>query len=569
MLQITAYQSQTKQNEAILNKLELIITQILKHKQHCIIALSGGKSPKMLLEQMSLKAYPWDRIIITLVDDRFVNDEHEDSNAKLIKGYLLQNKASQAPFISLINNKDKIENAKAEINAQQLAIDVAILGMGEDGHTASIFPECDELEYVLNTDEQFIITTPKVASHKRLGLSLNALIKIPHLILSINTPEKLNILKRAALCATKQYPISYLLKAKPDLEVYSYLNEPLKTDEIDIEYANSYPRLISDIGGTNARFSIEISKFKYDDSLTRVYKCAEFENIVAAVSHYLDDVDLAGKIHNAAITFPAPTVDDNIYMINSPWPMFSMRETRKQLAIKNLIFLNDFHALALAIPHIPQKYLIPVGAPRIIDEERPRAIIGPGTGLGVASLIKLPLQNEYKAIPAEGGRASFSPVNQEEIELWNFVHKRFSHVSVERFISGPGLQLIYEGLCYIQGHKITQALPTPSQITDRGINSECWICKRSVDIFCRMLGTVASNLAVMENSFGGVYIGGGIIPKILDYFLKSEFRSRFEDKGRYRPFLAKMPVFVITQEFPAFLGASYALETYINKHYIP
>ncbi|HMT02730.1 MAG TPA: glucokinase, partial [Burkholderiales bacterium] len=89
------------------------------------------------------------------------------------------------------------------------------------------------------------------------------------------------------------------------------------------------------------------------------------------------------------------------------------------------------------------------------------------------------------------------------------------------------------------------------------------------DTFCRMLGTVASNLAVITNSFGGVYIGGGIIPKILNYFLKSEFRSRFEDKGRYRPFLANMPIFVIIDEFPAFLGASYALDVYLNHGYIP
>jgi glucokinase len=185
----------------------------------------------------------------------------------------------------------------------------------------------------------------------------------------------------------------------------------------------------------------------------------------------------------------------------------------------------------------------------------------------MASLIRHPL-GEYLAIASECGRSSFPPVNEEEVELWNFVRKRFSHVSAERFLSGPGLQLIYEGLCNIH-YKIITVLPTPAEITQKGVTGEDWLCKQTIDIFCRMFGTVVSNLAVMLNSFGGVYIGGGIIPKFLDYFIHSEFRSRFEDKGRYRPFLVKMPIYVITHEFPAFLGASHAMDSYLTKGYVP
>lgn len=325
-----------------------------------------------------------------------------------------------------------------------------------------------------------------------------------------------------------------------------------------------FPRLIADIGGTNARFCLEVAPFKYNK--TQTLTCSEYTSISHATLSYLKHNNI-DNVTSAAIAIPTPEVDDVVFMVNSPWQSFSMSQTREEIGFKDTIFLNDFHALALAVPFIKKKYLVQIGGLSKPDTTKPIAIIGPGTGLGMATLFKHP-NGEYFAIPAEGGRSSFPPVNQEEIELWEFVHRRFSHVSAERFISGPGLQIIYEGLCEISKIGI-KSIPSPSEITTKGISGECFTCKKSVDIFCRMLGTVASNHAVIVNSFGGVYIGGGIIPKMLDYFIKSEFRSRFEDKGRYRPFLAKMPVYIITQDFPAFLGASYALDTYLTKGYVP
>lgn len=326
-----------------------------------------------------------------------------------------------------------------------------------------------------------------------------------------------------------------------------------------------FPRLISDIGGTNARFSLEVKPYEYES--TKVFACKDFKTLSDAVNEYLQQIGMNGKVKYASLALPTPVIDDSIFMVNSPWQTVSQSQTRTETGFEKLIFLNDWHAMALAVPHIPKENLVRVGGTEKPNQSKPKLVIGPGTGLGMASLIRHPL-GEYLAIASECGRSSFPPVNEEEIELWSFVHKRFSHVSAERFISGPGLQLIYEGLCQIND-KIITTLPSPSEITERGISGKDWLCQRTVDIFCRMLGTVASNVAVALNSFGGVYIGGGIIPKILDYFMQSEFRSRFEDKGRYRPFLVKMPVYVITHEFPAFLGASHALDSFLNKGYIP
>jgi glucokinase len=328
--------------------------------------------------------------------------------------------------------------------------------------------------------------------------------------------------------------------------------------------AKLFPRLIADIGGTNARFSIEVKPYTYESTI--VMECNKYKTLASAVIEYLTSVNMIGKVHHAALALPAPEVDDTLFMVNSPWHGQSISKTKKETGLDSILFLNDFHALALAIPHIDPKNLIRIGGTDEPDPKKPKAIIGPGTGLGMATLIKHPTEG-YFSIPAEGGRSSFPPVNQEEVELWEFLHKRFNHVSVERFLSGPGLQLIYEATCEFKGIHI-KIVPQPSEITELGLKGDL-VCKRTLEIFCRILGTVASNLAVMVNAFGGVYIGGGVVPRILDFFIASDFRARFEDKGRYRQYLNKMPVFVITDQFPAFLGASYALDVYLNKGYIP
>jgi glucokinase len=327
----------------------------------------------------------------------------------------------------------------------------------------------------------------------------------------------------------------------------------------------SYPRLVADIGGTNARFAIETQMHVYKNP--KVLACKNYTSIAHAIKSYLQKTNFEDKVRYGAIAIPTPEVGDTTFMVNSPWPPFSLKQTTKDAGLDKIIYLNDFHALALSVPFVDKKDLVQLGGTDAPDMAKPMAIIGPGTGLGMATLIKHPI-GEYYTIPAEGGRSSFPPVNQEEIELWEFAHKRFSHVSAERFISGPGIQLIYEGLCSINNINIKR-LPSPAEITEYGINAKSWICQRTIDMFIGMLGTVSSNLAVITNSFGGVYIGGGIVPKMLDYFMTSNFRSRFEDKGRYRPFLAKMPVYIITNEFPAFLGASYALNVYLEKGYVP
>ena len=190
-------------------------------KERIVIAVSGGKSPILLFQQLRTQLLSWHNIDITLVDERLVEQSSEDSNGNLVRTYLLQDLAQEARFIPLVisDNMDKnLEHA----NSISHNIDIAILGMGEDGHTASIFPDCQELDMALTTQQQYIITNPQSAKFQRIGLSMHALWQIPCVILSINGKTKLDLLTEAMRGLNRNYPISYLLHSRQNINTFWY-----------------------------------------------------------------------------------------------------------------------------------------------------------------------------------------------------------------------------------------------------------------------------------------------------------------------------------------------------------
>lgn len=215
-LNIIKSTSEQEHTDTLANCLASLMCSTIEKKGVVTIALSGGKSPIPLFKRLSTLKLPWDKVTITLVDERVVDTNHIDSNENLVRTYLLKNLAKSAKFIGLINNNLTI-TPKIFHN-----IDIAVLGMGADGHTASIFPDCKELEVALdpNTQDTYIITTPISAKYQRVTLTLNSLKKIEHLILSINGTEKLKILQEAMKQENKNYPISYLIKERTDINVY-------------------------------------------------------------------------------------------------------------------------------------------------------------------------------------------------------------------------------------------------------------------------------------------------------------------------------------------------------------
>ena len=312
------------------------------------------------------------------------------------------------------------------------------------------------------------------------------------------------------------------------------------------------PRLLADIGGTNARFALETAPGAI--GLIEVLPCAAYATLAQALSAYLALPAVAAAwsspIRHAAIAIANPVVGDMVRMTNHHW-QFSISALQQTCGFATLVVVNDFSALAYALPHLGDAQKQQVGG-GVAEAGNPIGLIGAGTGLGVSGLV--PCGDSWTALRSEGGHVTFSPANATEIAILQFAWRRFEHVSAERLLSGAGLELIYAALADHLGQPDEQL--TAPVIVERALGGQCALCDQVVDVFCGMLGTVAGNLAVTLGAQGGVYIGGGIVPRLGARFAASSFRRRFEQKGRFVRYLSQVPTWVITAQYPAFIGVS-------------
>ncbi len=315
--------------------------------------------------------------------------------------------------------------------------------------------------------------------------------------------------------------------------------------------------LVADIGGTNARFAL-VAEAGSTPIEPRNLRCAEYPTLVDAVRAYLEQVAM-GEPWQAAMSIASPVTGDQLNMTNHTWS-FSVRETREALGLQYLKVLNDYTALALALPFLGEDQCIKVGAGEILAGH-PRAVLGPGTGLGVSGVV--PAGDHWIPLESEGGHTSYGPVNAREQQIIEVVREKMSHVSAESLVSGPGLSLIYEVITRLDEGEAKKI--SPGEVTELALKDNCAMATESLEIFCGILGTVAGNLALTLGARGGVYIGGGIILRILDTFTGSSFRERFEQHGRLTRYLQKIPTYVINTDYPALTGAVVALgEAYEN-----
>jgi len=316
------------------------------------------------------------------------------------------------------------------------------------------------------------------------------------------------------------------------------------------------PKLLADIGGTNARFTLETSPGV--QSAVKVLACADYPMLADAMRAYLQSNEAqaagANQVKNAGIAIANPIHGDLVQMTNHHWS-FSIEATRELFQFESLDVVNDFTALAMSLPRLKQQQLTQVGGQCVIAGSA-IGLVGAGTGLGVSGLI--PSEGGWKPLHSEGGHVSFAPVNRREMDILEFAWQEFDHVSAERLISGPGLKLIYRALAASQRQRADD-IEAP-EILQRGLDQQCGVCTEVLASFCDMLGTMAGNLAVTLGARGGIYIGGGIVPRLGDYLAQSGFRRRFEQKGRFTQYLSEIPVFVITEQYPAFIGLSVLLE---------
>jgi len=287
---------------------------------------------------------------------------------------------------------------------------------------------------------------------------------------------------------------------------------------------------------------------------SNTYACDDFATIDDAIGAYLDTRGDLPIPRVGALAIAAAITSDEIRMTNHPWS-FSVGVLRDRLCFERLVVINDFTAVAMAVPLLAETDRLPVGggAPRA---HRTIAVLGPGTGLGVSGLV--PAGSEWIALSGEGGHVTMAPVSERENAVLDLMRARFDHVSAERVISGSGLVNLYNGLCELAG-KPAAGL-TAAQISDPQTAASDACAKKATAMFCAMLGTVAGNLALTLGARGGIYIAGGIVPRLGEAFARSQFRSRFEDKGRLRAYLAAVPTFVVMRPDAALLGAATLLD---------
>ena len=301
------------------------------------------------------------------------------------------------------------------------------------------------------------------------------------------------------------------------------------------------PVLLADIGGTNARFAL-----LHDGRLTEIQTLAtaDFPNLPDAAAAYLGGLPISA----AAIAVAGPVTGARIGLTNCGWS-FTRDDLAAALGISQIDLINDFTAQALALPHYEKTDLTKIGPGKPVADA-PKAVIGPGTGLGVSGLV--PAGADWIPLATEGGHVTLAAVTREEEAVIARLRDRFGHVSAERVLSGPGLTHLLRAVTEISG--IAAAPETPDEITEAARTESDAQAVRAVSLFCDFLGTVAGNLALTLGATGGVYIGGGIVPALGERFAQSGFRARFEAKGRFQPWLHAVPTWAITAEHPAFAG---------------
>ncbi|MDO8605624.1 MAG: glucokinase [Phaeospirillum sp.] len=304
--------------------------------------------------------------------------------------------------------------------------------------------------------------------------------------------------------------------------------------------------LVADIGGTHARYAL----VEGGDVLhPTVLRCADYEGPAAAAKAFIRANCPDRKPDRGAFAVASAIIGDWVELTNSPW-RFSIEATRQSLGLDRLEVVNDFTAVALSARQLTPEHLVAIGG-GVAQPDRPIAVLGPGTGLGVSALVP-GAKGGWSALATEGGHVTMAAATDREAEIIGWLRRRFDHVSAERVLSGQGLVNLYQALSALSNRQAV--FSTPDVITQRGLDGSCAVSREAVEAFFTMMGTVAGNLALSVGARGGVFIAGGILPRMTEAFRLSGFRNRFEAHGRFQPYLAAIPTWLITHPLPAFIG---------------
>lgn len=329
--------------------------------------------------------------------------------------------------------------------------------------------------------------------------------------------------------------------------------------------------LLADIGGTNARFALadtQAASPLLDDSV-RGFAVADFPSLADAAAHYLKEIaeeDAADgsrdiDVRNGVFAVAGRVDGDEARITNHPW-VISLSRTRDALGFDGLRLVNDFAAQAMALPWLGRDDVVSIGIPEWTPEHKPQhctyAVIGPGTGLGVGGLIIR--DGQHFPLETEGGHVSFAPGTPQEIDVLKQLSAQFGRVSIERLICGPGLVNVHRALCEIAGEDPGNL--QPADVTARAAMGDVRSAN-AIDVFCAVFGAVSGDLVLTLGAWDGVFLTGGLVPKLLTSLQHSGFRQRFEHKGRFSAAMGRIPTLAIVHPRPGLLGAAaIAVETY-------
>ncbi|KEQ19435.1 glucokinase [Endozoicomonas numazuensis] len=307
--------------------------------------------------------------------------------------------------------------------------------------------------------------------------------------------------------------------------------------------------LVGDIGGTNARFALVNPHSLVLEGIQRM-SSIDYPDLEEAVRAYLKNQGVE-TIARACLAVAGPVLDGKVRFTNSHWQIDQQR-FRQDFDLEVMELINDFAAQALAVPHLPPDELMTIGPELEVDPDAVKLVIGPGTGLGVCGLIETPLG--WKALPGEGGNADFAPASERDISVWRFIRKEVGGLlGVERILSGSGLELLYEAHSSLDGRlDRLQA----ADITGQALEAHDSLAYEVLDHFFEILGNTAGNAALIMGARGGVYIAGGIIPRVSKLVAKGTFRKAFERRDKMKSYMSGIPTSLILSEHPGLTGAA-------------
>ena len=303
--------------------------------------------------------------------------------------------------------------------------------------------------------------------------------------------------------------------------------------------------VLADVGGTNVRFAVLTG-----DVLSPIERMAvcDYACLGDALAVFLRRQLDHAAICRAIFAVAGVVEGDRCALTNSPW-VVEADELRARFRLTGIHIVNDFEAIAWALPSLTHHDLRMVGG-REPAAGAPMVVLGPGTGLGVAAYV--PHEKGGIVLRSEGGHATVPSGSLREDSVIEKLRRRFGHVSAERVLSGHGLENLYRTIASIDSLNVPER--TAAEITRAALDDRCAASRAALDLFCAMFGDVAGNFALSFAAQGGVFIAGGIVPQLGDYLVRSQFRSRFEAKGRMSGYVEPIPAYLILHDDPAFIG---------------